>query len=705
MRYLAILLLSGSVAFGYIRVLTQEANPVPLIRVDNTGIQFNLDQSVVAGAQSSLSKPNVTVITSNSDPFGATRAALAAWNSVTTSNIKFLALQTNSAGINPNDNIMTIAIATTNDELSIIPNGAIAATSDTYATGSGTLPNGWTVQDGSIIDSDIILHPGFTFSTTGAAGTFDLQAVLTHELGHALGSNHVGLLGATMFPYSNQTIQRNLSSDDMDLVNQTYPLPTGAPASGTISGTISTASGQPAPFALVTMIDQSGGNTYEALAGSNGAFSLAVPPASYVVYAEPFNSFVSGGNFYLTTTQAASAVAFQPAFLGTALNPTLATVTANATTPANLAVNPGTSSLASTRLFYGFGTTGKKGDVQSFSSVSGPILLASGQTIDFVFSGAGYDSTFSTSNVLVFGQGIHVTAVAPDASGETISGLPVLRATIKIDPRTNTSLASLIMTKGGNTTAFTGLFVLTPPTPTFSSQSVANAGSGADTAVSPGEIVQIYGSNLGPTGPAFGGNGTFFDPNGYLATNILGSTVTFDGVAAPLFYTGPGQINVVVPFEVAAKVGSSTQVVVTNNGSASAPVAVPVVARTPALFENPPGVAAATYLDYSAVTQSNPAARGTIIIVYGTGLGVPSYALKTGQVPPIPTPNFPGYTATVGGVPASVQFTGLFNNFVGLAQWYIQLPSSSQLSATGAVPIIITSPQGEVTKTVNIYVK
>jgi uncharacterized protein (TIGR03437 family) len=704
MRYLAIALLLAQATFGYIRQ-TDPQTGVPLVRVDNTGIQFNLDQSVVAGAQSNLSGKNITVITSNSDPFGAARGALATWNAVTTANIKFLKLQNTTAGINPGDYIMTIAVAATSDELSVLggPSGVIAFTVDTYATGSGVV-NGWNVQDGSIIDSDIVLNPSYSFSTTGASGTYDLQAVLTHELGHSLSSNHVGLLGATMYPYTTQTIQRNLSSDDLDLVNQTYPLPSGAPASGTISGNISTTSNQPAPYALVTVIDQADGLTYEAMTNATGAFTLAVPPASYIVYAEPFNFFVNAGNFYLTATQQASAIAFQPGFFGSALNPTSVAVPANGAATANISVTPGTSSLGGNQLLlYGFGTPGKTGDVKSFTGLNGPILLASGQSIDFVFSGPGYTSSFTAANVLVFGQGIQVTAVKVDSSGETVAGLPVLRATLQIAAHTNTSLASLIMTKGGNTTAFTGLFLVTPPTPVAPSGGVVNAASGVGAAVSPGEMVSIYGTNVGPSGPYFGGNLSFFDQNGYLTADLFGAAVTFNGVPAPMLYAGPGQLNVVVPFEVT---GSSAQVIVTNGGSPSTSITVPVASATPGIFENPTGsgIASANFGNGAPVTQSNPAPLGSTVVVYGTGIGAPSFALPTGEPSPAPpTISSQGYTCTIGGEPAAISFTGLTQGFVGLVQWNVTIPTG--LTTIGAVPMVITSPSGQATQTVNIYVQ
>ena len=61
--------------------------------------------------------------------------------------------------------------------------------------------------------------------------------------------------------------------------------------------------------------------------------------------------------------------------------------------------------------------------------------------------------------------------------------------------------------------------------------------------VAPGEIVAVYGQNLGPSTLTLG----IFDQNGQLGAELAGSEVTFNGVAAPLIYTSPAVIAAMVP--------------------------------------------------------------------------------------------------------------------------------------------------------------
>src|SRR5262249_30216743 len=88
------------------------------------------------------------------------------------------------------------------------------------------------------------------------------------------------------------------------------------------------------------------------------------------------------------------------------------------------------------------------------------------------------------------------------------------------------------------------------PQPIFDSGGVVNAASFLPQRLAPGQLASIFGSRLGPADPAL----FTLDPAAQeVPTTLAGTTVTFDGVAAPLFYVSNNQVNLQVPFEVAGK--------------------------------------------------------------------------------------------------------------------------------------------------------
>ena len=90
---------------------------------------------------------------------------------------------------------------------------------------------------------------------------------------------------------------------------------------------------------------------------------------------------------------------------------------------------------------------------------------------------------------------------------------------------------------------------------------ITNAASLDSAGISPGEIVTLWGVDLGPEA----GGGARLDSSGRLATSIGDTQVLFDGVAAPLTYAGKNQVNAVVPYGVAAN--SETRVQVQYRGT------------------------------------------------------------------------------------------------------------------------------------------
>lgn len=728
----AVSLLPGG--FGYIRLMTTPPLPpapptpsVPLVRFDAAQIQFYINNQLLPGLQSSASGSNVTVIAPGADPVGAARAALATWNA-SGANVNFLPLQSTTLVDDPTDGKMVITLATTPADVSYV-GGAVAITAFSYVNSSGQDPDNSSINvvNGNIIDSDILLNPSVTFTTDGtgsasgaalANGTKqqDLQAVLTHELGHSLGASHSGLLAATMFQYG-AIDERYLSVDDLTFVKTAYP-PSGSTQLGTISGAITASGGAPVAFGMLTMIDTAQKITLGGLTNSDGTYSLQVPPGNYVIYAEPFNSIIQPGNLYLSAAQAALVSAFETTFNGGPT--TTVSVSAGATTTVNFSVNSGLSTL--TLPFIGFGTTGKTGDVSTYSQILGPVRVPSGQqSVDLVFGGSGFSGTLTLANIAVLGGGVTATAIKADTSRLNLPGgsAPLQRLTLSI-PATQTSTStSIVITQGSTVLSMSAVLVITPPTPTFTSASLVSAASYANAnggaAVSPGGIATLFSTTgtltIGP--PALVPHGPLNSYNA-LPSTLSGVSVSFDGVEAPLFYVYAGQIGLQVPFEVAAKVGGTTNVIVNYNGAANAPVAVNVVSLQPAIFTLTSDGGADSIItnqDYATNmnvnSASNPARVGTYVTIYGTGVGVTSlgvagYGLQTGVGAPGPPAGYPqGYTCTIGSTAVLAYFGGWTPTGIGLAQWTVQVPTG----ATGKLNLKCTdNASGVSTQAGTIYV-
>jgi uncharacterized protein (TIGR03437 family) len=213
---------------------------------------------------------------------------------------------------------------------------------------------------------------------------------------------------------------------------------------------------------------------------------------------------------------------------------------------------------------------------------------------------------------------------------------------------------------------------------------VANNASRVTT-ISPGAVAAIYGTNLTAVKSDLHG---FIDLRS-LATSMNGVSVTIGGVRAPLYAVTPNQINVQVPFEVAA---GPQPVVVTTSAGASAPFNATVAAVSPSIFDlDGQGLAAVVKnADFSLVTANNRARAGEVIVIYMTGLGQTTPAVATGAlvVPPSGSFNNTGtVTVTIGGVNAPVTYSIAAPEFAGLYQVAVTVPAG----VTGPSPLIVRS--------------
>jgi uncharacterized protein (TIGR03437 family) len=217
---------------------------------------------------------------------------------------------------------------------------------------------------------------------------------------------------------------------------------------------------------------------------------------------------------------------------------------------------------------------------------------------------------------------------------------------------------------------------------------VANAASYAAGAVAPGEMVVIFGRLLGADAISTLQVGS----NGSISTSLAGTTVFFDGVAAPLVYASASQVGAIVPYAVAG--ASQTSMQVEYQGVRSAPFTVPVAKYSPGIFtSNGTGQGQAAILNQDGQVNgaATPALRGSIVSVYGTGEGPTAPPCTDGAVvkaTEVHRPLLP-VTGFIGDQTADVIYAGSVSGQVcGFLQVNLRVPLS--IAPGGSVPLRIT---------------
>lgn len=214
--------------------------------------------------------------------------------------------------------------------------------------------------------------------------------------------------------------------------------------------------------------------------------------------------------------------------------------------------------------------------------------------------------------------------------------------------------------------------------------SVLNGASFVQNAVSPGEVLAVFGTNLGPATLETAQVVQNSDAPGPLA----GTQILFDGIAAPLLYASASQVGVVVPFGVTG----TTQMVVQNSAGQSSAASLPVVAATPALFTSSAlgnGQASAVNEDGTVNSSTNPAAAGTVVALYATGLGQTNPPGVDGGIASavLPVPILP-VSVLVGGLPAYVLYAGAApGSIAGVFQINVRIPPLAPVGSTILVVI------------------
>ena len=214
------------------------------------------------------------------------------------------------------------------------------------------------------------------------------------------------------------------------------------------------------------------------------------------------------------------------------------------------------------------------------------------------------------------------------------------------------------------------MFVLGGSTSGTTISSVVNSYSFQST-VSPGMLLTVLGSNLANAPQSTSGS-----PFPYSAEGV---TAAVNGLAAPILYVSPTQLNIQVPYAVGAGPG----VVGINNNGQIAGFPIQIAPTAPGIFSDALGNAAPN-------ASAQPGATATIFL---TGAGEVSPALKTAfapspLIPPASQPKpLQPVSVTVGNVPAFVLLEGLATGLIGTAEVDFIVPPTVP---AGVQPVVVT---------------
>lgn len=179
--------------------------------------------------------------------------------------------------------------------------------------------------------------------------------------------------------------------------------------------------------------------------------------------------------------------------------------------------------------------------------------------------------------------------------------------------------------------------------------------------LAPGTWAAIFGSNLA--------SATKSAASVPLPTELDGVSVTIGGIAAPLIFISPGQINAIIPFEV--PLSPDVPVVVKTSTGASTPANIYYPSKdSPALFtQNASGTGAALAFDanFKPVTE----VTNSPIVLYAAGLGPtnpPGSSASGGSPTPPLNVVEDNVSVFVGDVPATIGFAGLAPGVPGVYQ-------------------------------------
>lgn len=230
----------------------------------------------------------------------------------------------------------------------------------------------------------------------------------------------------------------------------------------------------------------------------------------------------------------------------------------------------------------------------------------------------------------------------------------------------------------------------------------------------PGELITLTGFGIGPD------IGVVYQPDaqGNVPTQLAGVQVLFDGAPVPVLYAQSRQINAIAPVELGS-IGTPHNVTVAYNAQRFGPAFASAIFGSPGIFRLQiwqSAQAVARNEDGTLNGPTNPAARGSIVTVWGTGYGQTDPPCQSGGLnlpSPYAVPLSPGVSALIYYVDptgvlklAPVQYAGSAPTLVcGIVQISFQVPVNVAPGAFSFSPAIDEHGTVQALTTATIAVK
>ena len=451
--------------------------------------------------------------------------------------------------------------------------------------------------------------------------------------------------------------------------------PCGENASATFTITVASTSGPPppppatlsaSPTGLSYTLQQGGNASSQPIVvtgnGQSIAYSAAISAGANFLTIASGATGTTTGNIMVALTPAAGslppgaytgAVTITPTGGGPAITVSVA-LTVTAPIAANLLVNP--PGLA----FTSPGPTGAQSFQQNLSVTSSGSVLHYGISVN---SSGGWLSATPTG-----GDTPGIVSIIVNAAGLAVGNYSGL---VAITPPTGPALNVPV--------------TLTVSAASPAILSVTNAASFSPGAVTPGEIIVIFGSAIGPATLT----PLTLDPSGAVSHQLATTQVLFDDVPAPLIYTSANQVSAIVPYEIAGR--TSVRVQVQYQGLRSREVVVNVVDSNPGIFTiDTSGQGAVLNQDFSVNSAQNGAAPESVVSIFGTGEGQTNPGGTSGRITStqLAKPVLP-VSVQIDGQNADVLYAGSAPGLpAGALQVNAKIPASVRRGV--AVPVVIT---------------